>query len=71
MDLRLRTDNPELIWAWKALYDCPYDDRKIEHLNEPLGKKQLLLIELKDNFGLVINRKSITSAALVNHKRTM
>jgi uncharacterized protein len=45
-----RSQNPQFLSAWKALYGYPYNDMQPEHVKELLARKQKILEEQGDNF---------------------
>lgn len=45
-----RSENPQYLAAWKALYSYPYNDRTPEHVRELLQTKQKVMQQQGDNY---------------------
>ena len=48
--LATRTDNPQFLEAWRALYGYKYEDRAPEHVKELIAAREKVIREQGDNF---------------------
>jgi predicted TIM-barrel fold metal-dependent hydrolase len=64
--VRLRTDNPEYIDAWRALYGYSHRDMAPDHLRQVLAAKQALRREQGEAYPLWVLDRAGIETALVN-----
>ena len=48
--LAARSDFPQFLEAWKALYGSPYNDREPSHVKELMAAREKVMLERGDNF---------------------
>ena len=64
--VRLRVDNPEYIEAWKFLYDYKYPDMNLDHTEEVLKTKRLLMREKGEDWPAWVLDKNAIQIGFVN-----
>jgi hypothetical protein len=64
--VRLRVDNPEWIEAWKFLNGYKYHDMNLEHTQEALKSKQLLMQEKGEDWPVWVLDKNAIQIGFVN-----